>query len=232
MMRTFPACCALIFCGLLPGGAAARDNIGCHDPAYPQGAKVLIVASNMVMNGVPMAINELRWNEPPEQLLRFYRGRWEALGQKVFETPVGEWRTVGTLDGECYYTVQVKAAEDGSYALVGVTRAPRNAASAEPGKGFPMLSGSRVANDIEHKDGIKNARTLLLNNRFSIEANASFYLRALAGQGWEVMMDRSVATEKGPSRVLVWRRGGEEASMTIGRSAGGAMVVANIVDKP
>jgi hypothetical protein len=232
MMRKFLGCCALILFTLLPGGAAARDNIGCHDPAYPQNAKVLVVASNMVMNGVPMAINELRWNEPPEQLLRFYRSRWEALGQKVFETPVGEWRTLGTLDGECYYTIQVKAAEDGSYALLGVTRAPRNAESAAPGKGFPMLSGSRVANDIEHKDGIKNARTLLLNNSFSIGANASFYLRALAGQGWDLMMDRSVATEKGPSRVLVWRRGGEEASMTIGRGAGGAMVVANIVDKP
>jgi hypothetical protein len=217
---------------LLSGSVTAREDIGCRSLPYPENAKVLIVASNMVMNGVPMAINELRWKESPEQLLRFYRSRWEALGHKVFETPVGEWLTAGTLDGECYYTVQVKAAADGSYALLGATRAPRNAASPAPGSGFPMLSGSRVANDLEHKDGIKNARTLLLKNAFSIEANASFYRNALAGQGWQMTLDRAVDTEKGPSRVLVWRRGGEETSMTIGRVAGGAIVVANVVDKP
>jgi hypothetical protein len=218
--------------GLLSGSAVAREGIGCRSLPHPEDAKVLIVASNMVMNGVPMAVNELRWKESPEQLLRYYRSRWEGLGQKVFEAPVGEWRTLGTLDGECYYTVQVKAAEGGSYALLGATRAPPNAARRAPGSGFPLLSGSRVANDLEHRDGIKNARTLLLNNSFSIEVNASFYRNALAGQGWEMMLDKAVATEKGPSRILVWRRGEEETSMTIGRGASGSIVVANIVDKP
>lgn len=222
---------ALVFVAAA-AGAAAREDIGCRSQPYPDGARILIVASHMVMNGVPMAVNELRWKEPPEQLLRFYRGRWEGLGQKVFEAPVGEWRTLGTLDGECYFTIQVKAAEGGSYALLGATRAPATAAPRTPGSGFPMLSGSRVANDLEHRDGIKNARTLLLNNTFSIEANASFYRNALAGQGWQMMLDKAVATEKGPSRVLVWRRGAEETSMTIGRGGGGSNVVANIVDKP
>ena len=223
---------ALLLVSLLVAGNAAAKGIGCRELPYPERAQVVIVADNMVFNGVPMAAWELRWSETPEKLRSFYRKTWEARGNNVTENVVGEWVTVATADGSCFYTVQTKAASAGSYALLGVTKAPSNATPPPPGSGFPTPSGSRVLNDLRHGDGIRNARTLLLANTFSMEANASFYRNAMADQGWQTTMDRPVGTDKGPARVLIWKRGAEEASMTIGRGVIGSSVAVNIVDKP
>ncbi|MCK9382145.1 MAG: hypothetical protein M0P95_13925 [Sulfuritalea sp.] len=215
---------------VLPPQASA--GIGCDPLGYPEGAQVVVVADNLLFNGVPMANWELRWRESPERLRAFYRSGWEARGDRVVETEFGGWKTVATRDGECFYTVQTKAAAGGTYALIGVTRPPANAVQAQPGAGFPMLSGSKVVNDLQHKDKIRNARTLLLANSFSIDANASFYRNAMSGQGWAPTFDRAVRTERGESHVLIWKRGAEEASMTIGNGLLGSSVAVNFVDRP
>jgi len=217
--------------GLVAPGIEAK-GIGCRELSYPERAQVVIVADNMIFNGVPMAAWELRWSETPEKLRAFYRSTWETRGNKVTENAMGEWKTVATADGDCFYTVQTKPTATGSYALIGVTKAPSNANPPPPGSGFPTPSGSRVLNDLRHKDGIRNARTLLLANTFSMEANASFYRNAMADHGWQPTMDRPVGTEKGPARILMWKRGAEEASMTIGKGVIGSSVAVNIVDKP
>lgn len=210
----------------------AGAGIGCDALGYPEGAQVVVVADNMLFNGVPMASWELRWRESPQRLRAFYRNAWEARGDRVVESELGDWKTVATRDGECFYTVQTKAAAGGTYALIGVTRPPENAVLPPPGAGFPMPSGSKVVNDLRHKDKIRNARTLLLGNSFSINANASFYRNAMSGQGWTPTFDRAVRTDRGESHVLTWKRGAEEASMTIGSGLLGSSVAINFVDRP
>lgn len=229
-MTTHRLLLAALLLAALPHKASA--GIGCDALGYPDGAQVVVVADNMLFNGVPMASWELRWREPPERLRAFYRNGWEARGDRVVETEIGDWKTVATRDGECFYTVQTKAAAGGTYALIGVTRPPANAVQPPPGAGFPMLSGSKVINDLRHKDTIRNARTLLLANSFPIGANASFYRTAMSGQGWVPTFDRAVRTERGQSHVLIWKRGAEEASMTIGSGLLGSSIAINFVDRP
>ncbi|HEX8988863.1 MAG TPA: hypothetical protein VF816_12965 [Rhodocyclaceae bacterium] len=226
-MRTLAALVALAL------AAPVAAGVGCRPPGYPEGAQVVIVADDMVFNNVPMAAWELRWREPPERLRAYYRAEWEARNQRVSESTVGEWVTVGTLDGQCFYTVQTRAAAGGgSYALLGVTRAPETAAAAAPGAGFPNLSGSRFANDIRHQDGRRHARTLLLMNSYSVEANASFYRNAMAGQGWQLALDKGGGAGLASMRAMSWKRGAEEATLTIAAGELGTVVTANIVDAP
>jgi len=211
--------------------AAFHAAAGCRTLDYPDGAKVVIVADDMEFNGIPMAVWELRWKETPEKLRAYYRKDWESRSDKVYESEAGIWKIIATSEGGCFYTVQTRAVSDGSHALIGVTRKPTSARAAN-GSGYPMLSGSKVLNDLRHKDGARNARTLLLTNSFSPDANAGYYRSALGNSGWQTILDRSVFTEKGPAKVLVWKRDIEETSMTITQNTTGSTVVVNIVDKP
>lgn len=220
----------LALLGLLAGPAAA--GVGCRDFPMPDRSRVVIVAEDMVVNNVPMAVRELHSRQAPDEIIAFYRMRWEAQGQKTLLTDSDGWRTLATRDGDCFYTAQTRTAADGgTYALLGVTRSTGQAGPA-PGTGFPMMGGSRVFNDLKHKDGPKNARTVLLTNTYSPDANANFYRNAFAAQGWQSMLDRKVDTPRGPSVVQVWKRATEETSLTIAGTAGMTQVVANVVDRP
>ncbi len=212
--------------------AWARDEAnGCRAFPVPQGANLLYVASDMLVNGVPLSVKEMRTKEAPEAVLAFYRREWGRGKPGFFENPLEEWRTIATMDGPCYYTAQVRPDGKGSYALLGVSKRP-SVKPRPPGEGFPMLSGSKVYNDLAHRDGPKNGRTVLLTNVQPIEQNVRFYHESFERQGWVALVDRPVVTEKGTAYVMLWRRGLEEASITVQRMGAGTTVVANLVDQP
>jgi hypothetical protein len=211
---------------------AAQSTKACRAFPLPGESTTSMVAQDMVMNGVPMAIKELRSKQAPEQVQRFFLEYWKTQGQRVLENKINDWQTLATQDGPCFFTVQTKPGDrGGTYALLGVTRAPEGVSRA-PGSGFPMMSRSRVFNDLAHKDGPKSARTLLLDNEFSAESNAVFYRNTLAAQGWENRLDRQVDTGRVRSHVQVWQRQFEELSLTIASNDGMTRVVANVVDRP
>jgi len=212
--------------------AQARDEaMGCRPFETPDGAKLLYVASDMSVNGVPMAIKEMRTKDSPEAVLAFYRRQWGGKRPGFFENPMAEWNVIATFEGPCYYTVQVKPQGSGTYALLGVTTRP-NVAPRTPGAGFPMPAGSTVLNDLTHRDGPKNARTVLLSNAAAPDQNVLFYRQSFESQGWVPLVSRPVSTEKGPAYVMLWRRGLEEASITVQSTRAGTTVVANLVDQP
>jgi hypothetical protein len=204
----------------------------CPSFPTPQSSRVVVVAQDMVVNGVPMSASELHSKQSPADVARFYRGEWESRSQRVLETMDGDWRTLATKDGQCFFTAQIKAGVgSGTYALLGTTQLITGTAKAR-GEGFPKLSGSTVYNDILSKDLGKTGRTLLMANKFSVDANASFYRNAMSGEGWVAVSDRRGKTEGGSRLVQIWRRGLEEANLVIGASADQTSVVVNIVDRP
>jgi hypothetical protein len=220
----------LAACAAAPAHARDEAN-GCREFAVPQGAKLLYVASDMAMNGVPMSIKEMRTKDSPDAVLAFYRREWGGRRPGFFENPLEEWRTIATMEGPCYYTAQVRAQGSGTYALLGVSRRP-NVAPRPRGENFPMPSGSRVFNDLAHRDGPKKGRTVLLTNTQAPDANVLFYRQTFEAGGWIALVDRMVATNKGPAHVMLWRRGLEEASITVQQSGAGTTVVANLMDQP
>jgi hypothetical protein len=97
---------------------------------------------------------------------------------------------------------------------------------------LPMMSGSKVINDIEHRDAGKTARTLVLANTFSPESNADFYREQMAGQGWKPVSGYQMKTKRGPGITLVMKRGLAEASLVITGSGSHTTILANLVDNP
>ena len=224
--------CVLACAAALEGGASAGEEANrCRAFPTPGGARLLYVASDMLLNGVPMSIKEMRTKETPDAVLAFYRREWGSRKPGLFENVAQGWRTIATLEGRCYYTVQVRPDGGGTYALLGVTRRPDVRPQA-PGAGFPMPMGSKVYNDMTHRDGPKTARTVLLANAQAPQQNVRFYRDMFEHEGWVSLVDRQVQTEKGPAHMMLWKRGLEEASVTVQRVGNSTTVVANMVDQP
>lgn len=191
-----------------------------------------MVAANMLVNGVPMTASELHSQRSPEEVARFYKTEWEARRQRVQETTQDGWRVVATMDGNCFYTVQIKpAANAGTYALLGVTEL--GVTSARPlGDGFPKMGGSTVHSDMLNKDGGKTGRTLLLTNSYKPSANAEYYRGAMKADGWVSVSQQATRDGNDVQAVQVWRRGIEEANLVISRTPAATQVVINVVDRP
>lgn len=231
--RRIIACSLLSLCALLSSDLLAKE-LDCPDFPEPK-AKLQWVSPYMIYNGVPMSIKRFDSEQKPADILAFYRQAWAAGrdSASIQEYKVEPWQTIAVMRGKCFFTVQVQAAgQNGSTGLLSATRAPEQTRVIPADKVLPMMTGSSIINDIEHKDEGKSARTLLLSNAFSPEANADFYRRNLSGQGWQTVSSYQMKTKKGPGITLVMKRGLAEASLVISRTGQATNVLANLVDKP
>lgn len=203
-------------------------------PAPPNG-KLSWVAPNVVFNGAPVQVKELTTRESPKQVIQFYRRAWGAEKPYYHEYHLEGWdAAIATIRKDCFYTVQAKAdGTGGTFALLGLSTRPEGGVLKTPGAGFPLAPGSKVINDIEHYDGGKNGRTLLLVNSLAPETNAAWYRRALGGDGWSATLDKSVETPKGLARVMVLKRGYHETSISITPNGEtGSSLLVTSVDRP
>jgi hypothetical protein len=223
----------LLGCALLSAGAMA-DEIDC--PQFPEPkAAVQWVAPYMLYNGVPMSIRRFDSEQKPAEILAFYRQAWGGGAPSTLpvENIVEPWQTIAVARGKCFFTVQVQAAgPSGSTGLLSVTSTAKGPRVIAADKVLPMMTGSKVLNDIEHRDDGKTARTLLLSNSFSPESNADFYRRTLADQGWKPVSSYQMQTKRGPGITLTMKRGLAETSLVFSRSGSQTTVLANMVDQP
>jgi hypothetical protein len=218
-------------CTLLQNSSMAKE-VDCPSFAEPK-ANLQWVAPYMIFNGVPMSIKRFDSEQTPADILAFYRQAWNSATPSAApqEYMSGPWQTIASMRGKCFFTVQVQAAgKNGSTGLLSATEVqnkPRVSVSA-----LPMMSGSTVLNDIDHADEGKNARTLLISNGFSAEANADFYRQQLSDIGWKVISSSHIASKKGPGITLIMKRGTAEASLVITSKGGDTAVLANMVENP
>ncbi len=222
---------------LVLGGGAPAFAAPCGLPEPPVGARVEMVAPDMQFNGVPMTIRAIHAKGTPDQLLAHYRTIWARLATASrpasLEQNVNGWRVISTVQGECFTTVQVKAESSGSYALVSVSRKPaQNAKLDAPGKGFPLLPGSKVLNDFTYRDDIRNARTLVLNNQATLTTNLTFYRDQMQDAGWQLLSERRPTGPDNQTYVLTLKKELQEASIVLSQAQGLVTVVVNVVDRP
>lgn len=225
----------LTYCVLVSGAVGAK-SLECPDFPEPKApVQVQWVAPYMLYNGIPMSVKRFDSKQKTESILAFYRQTW-AAGRDAWalqEYQTGPWKTIAVLRGKCFFTVQVQdVANNGSTGLLSATGTPDQTRVIAPDHTVPMMSGSTIKNDIEHFDEGKTARTLLLTNTFSPEANAEFYRERMKDAGWHAVSGYQLKTKKGPGITMVMKRGIAEASLVITRSGRDTSVLANMVDRP
>ncbi len=226
--RTAVLCCVVL------SVQATAENLDCPNFPVPD-VKVQWVAPYMIYNGIPMSVKRMDSDKKNvEDILNFYRRVWASStpSLKPVENDAPPWKTIGVVRGKCFFSVQVQAVGQGSTGLLSATEPEGKPRVIAADKVLPMMTGSAIVNDIEHRDDGKNARTLLLSNAFSAESNASFYRQNLTDQGWQILSSYQMTTAKGPGITIVLKRHLAETHIVITREGSKTMVLANMVDQP
>lgn len=229
-------CVTLLCAGASAAKAGDLPKPDCK-PFILDGLKMTAVGSDIVHNGQPLTV--LRFDSALSDIavLEGYRRAWKATDSDPMlptSYAVGKWRVVSKISGTCLFTVQARKVLDGSTGMIGISQMHANPQMPVLGKYFPKMSDSVVVSDITHRDIGKNARTIMLVNAFSPDANAAFYRRTIGNDGWTLIADNAIPM-KGSNRnsyALTFKRGQEETSMAIAQTAGGSSVLVNWVDKP
>jgi hypothetical protein len=222
---------------VLSAFAAEPNKPDCAPFALPD-LKLTWVAPDVVHNGTPMQIRRFDSTDSVPTILARYRREWKASAQSpqdAIEYAVGGYQVIAKMRDLCFYTVQARSnGSGGSTGLLAVSQIQDINQPRVLGKDFPMMSGSLVAADMTHRDPGKEARTIMLMNQFSTNANADFYRRVIGGDGWNIISDHLVQFKGGNGNgyALTFKRGFNETSMVISRTEGGSSVLVNLVDKP
>jgi hypothetical protein len=226
MMRAHSLFSALL-CALL--AALAGTVRAAPDLPAPPNARVEQVTGAATVNGMQMAVRRFRVERSVDHVLRFYRQLWRAPRQEMpgyMENTFGPWEMITRLDGEWFLSVQVQSTGvNDAWGYLTVSHLDVAQARAKPGRGFPMMDGTSVVNDLRSDDMGKRGRTLLLANGFSAAANAEYYIGHYLDRGWRVAMDAPSDTEY--TRVLHFQRTGAEVIITVHGLDKGSVVVAN-----
>lgn len=222
---------------LMMVGIGQANAMPCKEVAVPAGAKVQMIAPDMSMNGIRQTIRAFDTDLSVRDVLAFYRNLWARLENKdrpgSLEQAVEEWQVISTVEDSCFTTVQVKPSGKGSYALVSVMKKPDlSVRQKKLGDSFPALPGSKVLNDMDYADGVRNARTIVLSNGSDIAANVNYYKSEFKSRGWITVMEQQPVIDGNPSHVILLKKGLEETTIVITRSGGQVNVIANLVDRP
>lgn len=197
----------------------------------PPKAAVEWVAPESKVEGMQLKVRKFTvLNMNMDDVLAFYRKEWEGEFAEVAMPP---WKMIGTKQNKEYWNVQVQPRSGGgAWGYLGVSDLPEllekgRKLGGRKGKGFPQMAGSMVVNDNRYKDIGKKSRTLLLQNKFSVASNVSYYRNHYVNTGWNTVMDRPSQLNGG--HVLYMSKGSESLGLTFSRSDGKTSVVANEV---
>ncbi len=204
-------------------------SVAAVDIPVPSWLKRTAVAQNMVINGLPSVVYYFETNRNMEELLDFYRQKWDESAEKragYREAKAGPWHVISRLEGRYLFTVQAQQKDSFTtkgYLAIGDLQAIDR--HNEPGKGVPKMNGSKVINDLTSYDPGKKGRTLMIANNFSVSGNSDYYRNYYLSRGWGQLIDQAGEN----SQVLAFGRSGEEAHLVISNAGGSTMVVMNLI---
>lgn len=188
------------------------------------------VSNQMVINGLPSSVQYFEAYRKVEDLLDYYRKRWNdgGAGKPAYrEIEVPPWHIIAKLDGQFLYTVQ--AQENGAFSIRGYL-AIADLKSAEKSNRIssetPMMRGSRILNHSTSIDPGKKGQILMLMNSFSITGNAEYYRDYFQERGWAKLVDM----ENERAQILSFKKYGRETHLVISHIDSETQIVMNIVE--
>ncbi len=197
------------------------------------------VGSAMSVNGMAQNISKIESKESREKVLKAYEVKWsETQGDPIRTSRLSylQWDIVTKMIGTCLHTVQL---DRKSYATSGYVSTLKIDTSADStpinkGKSVPQPYGSEVLTDISHNDPGKKARTMMITNGFSVDANADFYLKNFGDDGWKLLHDHQIPIQKriNAARAITFAKKHEQHIIVITEGGRKSNVVVQWIEKP
>ena len=202
-------------------------NLWAMDLPDPPESVITDVSESTSAYGVTMEIRRFESRLSKASVIDFYNDRW---ADTAAITLYGPWEMIGKVEQKKFVNVQVQDGFGGSWGYLSISDLPRaitqDKLQAPSGVGFPRMSGSQVLSDQKHNDAIKDGRTLMINNNFSVNANGKFYRNYYQGQGWQLVADTKGSRLKGVA--MTFSKGRQLLSLTINQINSNTSIVANM----
>lgn len=227
---------ALLFWTLI--GHAAPHGKTCELEVVEK-VSLTAIGQTVSNNGVPVSAKKIESRETKDVILNAYLEKWRHTEREPFDAKVVDgrrWLIASKAIGNCFHTLQLdkKAFQASGYISTLSIETERKNSQKHSGKEVPQLYGSSVLSDVSHEDPGKKARTLVIANKFSPDANAEFYLRTIGEDGWKIMSDHTIPMKGSSrsSRALTFAKGLETQIIVINVGPTGSHVVVQWMEKP
>ena len=196
-------------------------------PDFPYSDKmdVLLVADEMIVNGVRMRALQFKTSQDEVHVVDFYKQEW---GEEMTDVLFGDWRVLSHRDGDFLLTVQIEQGDHQlTHGTMGITPAFKLAKQSDQklakiqktiGNDFPMLAGTQIVSDIGSKDIGQKSRTLLFSNNKSIRQNVRFYLNKMTSDGWQLLGSNTAEAQQAGAFAL--NKGEQKMNLSFVRNEG------------
>lgn len=202
------------------------------DFPVPSDSEKVVVAGSMVFNGIPMRMWELNALIAPQQLKDFYVSTWHntpkglkksAPGHQLVETD--NMIIVSRVESDHLFTVQIEKKLKSSKAYLAISKVRKDDEDKYViGEGFPVLTGTRIVNDIKATDIGKVSRTIVAISDSPLSAVVRFYRNSLIRSGWiDVTKSISIDSRGG---ALMFTKGSKEMNIALVPKNGAVNIVA------
>jgi len=202
-------------------------------PKFPPPPKssIGLLGDELVVNGIPMEIRQFATSRSLQDVVEFYVDLWEGNDKKQPDYGITQalppWTIVTHVEDDYLLTVQV--ASDGKRGASGYLAISPLLPKNQPrlGKGFPMMRGSLVINEVFSKDSGKKGRTLTFRNSNSLQSNVNFYRHHYKNKGWALEMENALF--KGKAQTLRFRNSNKHVTLVLKDDAGATIVTSQSV---
>lgn len=217
--------CSLAFPAL---AHSAVPQVECSALQVPPGSQQQVLASRIVIDGRLMMIVGVSSKLEPKAFAQFYKTLWQgAPGKPLFvENTLGSWDIVGHKNGQCYYTVQVRAQGGGTSALLGVS-----ALGQDFGVGVvnvPAPGGARPLTHMVSDDSGTAGDTWLLYSGNSAPAVVGWYTQTMQASGWH---PDTAPGHSSTGTLLMYSKGHSHAGIVVAPFKTGATIAVTVMSR-
>lgn len=169
--------------------------------SYPPKTEVEWVATDAVVNGLPVQIQHVTSELSPAELLGYYRALWAGKpGGHSDIQAVGDWQYINTMQGPVNIAVQVKKKDgsDGSEGQISMANVIEAKADYLP-ESWPKGLDVKTIQFMESVDGPRRSYFLTARSDRSLDGSLNHIVDAFRYKGWKVQQQRKIALPKGDS---------------------------------
>jgi hypothetical protein len=225
--------CRLLCClalGLLSTVAKAEGFV---DLPVPEGARVSSLGDQMRINGVRARLKEVSYAGKPEELLQFYRDKFEAGGLNGPAREGGGISAVVGLVDDNMVTVRIAGVAGGRVTAQVMQSLPEELSpaalrEAQAAAQAEMPPQSQRVSDIESYDRGARSKLIIYINEHSVDTNIDFVRERLAESKF-AQGDRHLDPQTRTTTVWYGAGAGSDARLSVRDAGGRRTVTLNVV---
>ena len=194
----------------------------------PTNAKIEAIGEQVRLNGVPMRMLRILSAQSADSMLAFYK---KAMGTRHAQAEFYGTHILSQERGDYFITVRIsKLSPTLTETLLSISDGRASQRAQNLPLGFALPADSELLSDMESVDAGKNARQLVFTNGHSIQTNADFMAKAMAGKGYTLQPKLSVSNAK--NRILMFDGDNREARLVVTQDEEGSNVVFTTIQSP